>query len=41
MDLGHLKNSERELDYQKYKGRVVFRGGIVFDDSGSYAVLTQ
>ena len=27
--------------HQKYKGRVVFRGDIVQDDSGSYAVFTD
>ena len=41
MDLGHLKNSECEPQYQKYKGRVVLRGDIVKDDSGSYAVFTE
>ena len=40
MDLWHLKNSELEPQYQKYNGRVVFRGDIVKDDSGSYAVFT-
>ena len=38
MDICHLKNAE--LD-QKYKGRVVLRGDIVKDDSGSYAVFTE
>ena len=41
MDLCHLKNSEMEPQYQKYKGRVVLRGDIVKDDSGSYAVFTE
>ena len=41
MDLCHLKNSELEPQYQKYKGRVVFRGNAVKDDSGSYAVFTE
>ena len=41
MDLCILKNSELELQFQKYKGRVVLRGDIVRDDSGSYAVLTE
>ena len=27
--------------HQKYKGRVVFRGDIVKDNSGSYAVFTE
>ena len=29
MDLCHLKNSELELQYQKYKDKVLFRGDIV------------
>ena len=41
MDLCHLKNTELELLYQKYKGQVVFRGDIVKNDSGSYAVFTE
>ena len=41
MDLCHLKNSELEPKIQKYKGRVVLRGDIVKDDSGSYAVFTE
>ena len=30
-----------ETKHQKYKGRVVLRGDIVKDDSGSYAVFTE
>ena len=41
MDLRHLKNSELEPQFQKYKVRVVLRGDIVKDDSGSYAVFTE
>ena len=41
MDICHLKNAELEAKHQKYKGRVVFRGEIVKDDSGSYAVFTE
>ena len=41
MDLCHLKNSELEPQFQKYKGRVVFRGDNVKDDSGSYAVFAE
>ena len=41
MDLCQLKNAELESKHQKYKGRVVFRGDIVKDDSGSYAVFTE
>ena len=41
MDVCHLKNSELEPQFQKYQGRVVLRGDIVKDDSGSYAVFTE
>ena len=41
MDICHLKNDELEAKHQKYKGRVVLRGDIVKDDSGSYAVFTE
>ena len=41
MDLCHLKSAELETKHQKYKGRVVLRGDIVKDDSGSYAVFTK
>ena len=41
MDICHLKNGELEAKHQKYKGRVVLRGDIVKDDSGSYAVFTE
>ena len=41
LDLCHLKNSDLEPQFQKYKGRVVLRGDIVKDDSGSYAVFTE
>ena len=41
MDLCHLKNSELEPQFQKYKGRVVLRGDVVKDDSGSCAVFTE
>ena len=40
MDIS-LKNSELEPKVQKYKGRVVLRGDIVKDYSGSYAVFTE
>ena len=39
--LRHPKNAELEAKHQKYKGRVVLRGDIVKDDSGSYAVFTE
>ena len=41
MDMCHLKNAELEAKHQKYKGRIVLRGDIVKDDSGSYAVFTE
>ena len=41
MDLCHLKNAELETKHQKYEGRIVFRGDIVKDDSGSHAVFTE
>ena len=41
MDTCHLKNAELETKHKKYKGRVVLRGDIVKDDSGSYAVFTE
>ena len=41
MDKCHLKNAELEAKHQKYKGRIVLRGDIVKDDSGSYAVFTE
>ena len=41
MDICHLKNAELETKHQKYKDRVVLRGDIVKDGSGSYAVLTE
>ena len=41
MDICHLKNAELETKHQKYRGRVVLRGDIVKDDSGSYAVFTE
>ena len=41
MDICHSKNAELEANHQKYKRRVVLRGDIVKDDSGSYAVFTE
>ena len=35
VDICHRKNSELEPQVQKYRGRVVLRGHIVKDDSGS------
>ena len=41
IDLCHLETAELEAKHQKYKGRVVLRGDIVKDDSGSCAVFTE
>ena len=41
MDICHSKNAELEAKHQKSKGRVVLRGDIVKDDSGSCAVFTE
>ena len=41
MNICHLKNAKLETKHQKYKGRVVLRGDIMKDDSGSYAVFTE
>ena len=41
MDLCHLKISELEPQFQKYKSQVVLRGDIVKDDSGSYALFAE
>ena len=41
MDICHLRNAEFEAKHQKYKGRVVLRGVLEQDDSGSYAVFTE
>ena len=41
MDICHLKNAELEAKHRKYKVRVVLRGDVVKDDSGSYAVFTE
>ena len=41
MEICHLKNAELETKHQEHKLRVVFRGHIVEDDSGSYAVFTE
>ena len=41
MDSCHLKNVELEPKFQMYRGRVVLRGDIVKDDSGSHAAFTE
>ena len=41
LDICHLKKAELEAKHQKYKGRVVLRGDLVKDGSGSYAVFTE
>ena len=41
MDLCQLKNSELEPKIQKFQGRIVLRGDIVKDDTGSHSVFTE
>ena len=41
MDLCHLKHSEQAEHLWKYKGRVVFRGDAVKDETGCYAVFSE
>ena len=41
MGICFLKNAELEAKHPRHKGRVVLRGDIVKDDSGSYAVFTE
>ena len=41
MALCHLKNAELEEMFQKYKGRIVFRGDGVTDEEGFYAVFSE
>ena len=41
MEICHLKNAELEAQHQQYKGRVVLRGDIAKDDSGSCAVFIE
>ena len=41
MDLCFLKHAELEEALQKYKGRVVFRGDQVKDETGAMAVFTE
>ena len=39
--MSHLKNSELEREFQKYKARVVPSGDIAKDNSGNHAVFTE
>ena len=41
MDLCHIKHSELEEKLQIWKGRVVFRGDNVKDESGYLAVFSE
>ena len=41
MDLCHEKHSELAPENRKYKGRVVFRGDQVKDETGFYAVFSE
>ena len=41
MDLCHLKNSQLGQEFWSYKARIVFRGDVVKDESGQFAVFTE
>jgi len=41
MDLCHEKGSELIPALRRYKGRVVFRGDMIRDETGSFAVFTE
>ena len=41
MALCHLKNAELAELYQRYKGRIVFRGDDVKDEDGHFAVFSE
>ena len=41
MDICHLRKAELETKHQKYKCRVVLRGGIAKYNSGSFAAFTE
>ena len=41
MDLCHVKNSQLGSEFWVYKGRVVFRGDIVKDENGQFAIFTE
>jgi len=41
MELCHIKNSQMGEEFWSYKGRIVFRGDIVKEEDGTYAVFTE
>ena len=41
MDICHLDNAKLEPKYQKFQGRIMFRGDIVKHDSGAHTVFTK
>ena len=41
MELCHIKNSQMDKQYWSYKGRIVFRGDIVKNEDGAFAVFTE
>ena len=41
MELVHKKHAELSKEYWEYKGRVVFRGDCVRDETGFYAVFSE
>ena len=40
-DLCHIKNSQLGKEFWTHKGRIVFRGDIVKDETGQFAVFTE
>ena len=41
MELCSIKNSQLEKEFWTYKGRIVFRGDVVKDENGQFAVFTE
>jgi hypothetical protein len=41
MELCHIKNSQLGKEFWVYKGRIVFRGDLVKDETGQFAVFTE
>ena len=41
MELCHIKNSQMDKQYWSYEVRIVFRGDIVKNEDGAFAVFTE
>ena len=41
MQLCHVKNAQLDSSQWKYKGRIVFRGDVVKDEDGHFAVFSE